>query len=68
MIMEETASMTGDSTFCQRMTHNLAQDSYLIKFASEKCVLLGATFIGRKAGKMRKVTAQALLSWVVWSE
>ena len=41
---------------------------YLIKYAAEKCVLRGATFIGRKAGKMRKVTAQALLSWVVWPE
>ena len=31
MIMEETASTTGASTFCQRMTHNLAQDSLFNK-------------------------------------
>ena len=66
--MKETASTTGASPFCQRMTHNLAQDSLFNKFASEKCVLRGATFIGRtfigrKAGKMRKVQLWQLLCW-----
>jgi hypothetical protein len=46
------------SSFCTR--------SFLVR---EKCVLLGVILrAGRKAGKMRKVTAQALLSLVVWSK
>ena len=36
MIMEETASTTGASTFCQRMTHNFAQDSVFNKVCIEK--------------------------------
>jgi hypothetical protein len=48
------------------MTHIFAQDPFFNKHQKEKCVLKGAsycaTFIGRKERKMRKVTAQALLS------
>ena len=36
MIMEETASTPGASTFCQRMTHNFAQDSVFNKVCIEK--------------------------------
>jgi len=50
------------------MAYNFAQDPFFNKFHGEKCVLRGVTFIGRKAGKMRKVTTQALLSLVVRSE
>jgi hypothetical protein len=50
------------------MTHSLAQDPFFKKCQREKCVWLGVTLMGRNAGKMRKVTAQALLSLVVWSE
>jgi hypothetical protein len=34
----------------------------LINVKEKKCVWRGVTFMGRRAGKMRKVTAQALLS------
>jgi hypothetical protein len=34
----------------------------------EECVLCSITFLGKKAGKMRKLTTQALLSLVVWPE
>ncbi len=54
--------------FCHRMAYNFAQDPFLNKCQREKCVWRGATFMGRRAGKMRKVTAQALLSLLVWSE
>jgi hypothetical protein len=47
------------------MTYDFA---FFNKHQTEKCVLQGVTFIGRKAGKMRKVTAQGLLSLVAWSE
>jgi hypothetical protein len=47
------------------MAYNFAQDPFFNKCQGEKCVLLGVTFIGRKAGKKRKVTTQALLSLVV---
>jgi hypothetical protein len=50
------------------MTYNFAQDPFFDKCQREKCVLLGATILGRKAGTMRKVTAQDLLNLVVWSE
>jgi hypothetical protein len=48
-----------------RMTYNFAQDPFFNKCQREKW---GVTFIGGKAGKVRKITAQALLSLVVWSE
>ena len=47
------------------MAFNFAQYPFLNKHKEEKCVLPGVTLIGRKAGKMRKVTTQALLSLVV---
>jgi hypothetical protein len=50
------------------MTYNFAQDLSLKNVQEKKCVLLVVTILGRKAGKMRKVTAQALLNLVVWSE
>jgi hypothetical protein len=50
------------------MAYNFAQDPFFDKYQREKCVWLGVTFMGRRAGKMRKVTAQALLSLVFWSE
>jgi hypothetical protein len=66
--MEKTASTNMFSTFCHRMTYNIAQDPFFKKNQREKSVWQGVTFIKRRAGKMRKVTAQALLSLVVWSE
>jgi hypothetical protein len=48
------------STFCHRMTYNFAQDPFLIN-VKEKNLSCAVTFLERKAGKMRKVTAQALL-------
>ena len=50
------------------MAYNYAQDPFFDKRQREKCVWRGVTFTGRRAGKMRKVTAQALLSLLVWSE
>jgi hypothetical protein len=50
------------------MAYNYAQDPFFNKRQREKCVWRGVTFKGRRAGKMRKVTAQALLSLLVWSE
>jgi hypothetical protein len=66
--MKETASTNIFSTFCHRLTYNFAQDPFFNKCHREKRVLQGVTFMGREAGKMRKVTAQALLSMVAWSE
>jgi hypothetical protein len=66
--MEETASTNIFSTFYHRMAYNFAQDPFFNKCQREKCVWQGVTFMGRRAGKMGKVTAQALLSLVVWSE
>ena len=53
MIMEETASttgLTGASTFCQRMTHNLAQDSLFNKVCSRKMCLARCN-LHRKGGR-----------------
>jgi hypothetical protein len=50
------------------MAYNFAQDPFFKKCQREKCVWQGVTFMGRMAGKLRKVTAQALLSLEVWSE
>jgi hypothetical protein len=50
------------------MPYNFAQDPFFHKFQREEYVWQGVTFMGRRAGKMRKVTAQALLSLLVWSE
>ena len=36
MIMDETAATSGASTFCQRMTHNFAQDSLFNKVCIRK--------------------------------
>jgi hypothetical protein len=49
------------------MTYNVAQDLFFNKCQREKCVLQSVIiiFIGGMAFKMRKVTAQALLSLVV---
>jgi hypothetical protein len=66
--MEMTASTNIFSTFCHRMAYNFAQDPFFNTCQREKCVWLGVTFMGRRAGKMRKVRAQALLSLSVWSE
>ena len=66
--MKKTSSTNISSTFCHRMAYNFAQDPFFNKCQGEKCVLWDVTFTGRKAGKKRKVTTQALLSLVVWSE
>jgi hypothetical protein len=66
--MEKTGSTNMFSTFCHRMAYNYAQDPFFNKCKREKCVWQGVTFMGRRAGKMRKVTAQALLSFLVWSK
>jgi hypothetical protein len=66
--MEKIATTNIFSTFCHRMPYNFAQDPFFHKFHREKYVWQGVTFMGRRAGKMRKVTAQALLSLLVWSE
>jgi hypothetical protein len=66
--MEETASTNMFSTFCCRMAYNFAKDPFFNKCQREKCVWKGVTFMRRRAGKMRKVTARALLCLVVWSE
>ena len=50
MIMEETASTTGASTFCQRMTHNLAQDSLFNKVCMRKMCLARCN-LHRKEGR-----------------
>jgi hypothetical protein len=50
------------------MAYNFAQDPLFHKCQREKCVLQGVAFMGRRAGKLRKVTAQALLGLVVLSE
>jgi hypothetical protein len=52
------------------MAYNFAQDPLIYKCQREKCVWWGVTFMGRtwRAGKMRKVTIQALLSLLIWSE
>jgi hypothetical protein len=50
------------------MAYNFAQDPFFNKRQREKCVWRGVTFKGRRAGKMRKVTDQALLSLLVWLE
>jgi hypothetical protein len=49
------------------MAYNFAQDPFFNK-CQEKNVSGNVTFMGRRSGKMRKVTAQALLSLVLWSE
>jgi hypothetical protein len=36
------------------MAYNFAQDPSFKKCQGEKCVLLGVTFMGRRARKMRK--------------
>jgi hypothetical protein len=68
--LEETVSTNIFFTFCLRMGYNFAQDPFFNKCQRDKCVWRGVTFMGRRAGKMRKVTAQAfmLLSLVVWLE
>jgi hypothetical protein len=68
--MEATAPTNNFSTFSHRMAYNFAQDPFFNKCQREKCDLLSVTMpaFRKKAGKMRKVTAQALLSLVVWSE
>jgi hypothetical protein len=48
------------------MACNSAQDPFFNECQREKCVWQGVTFMGRRAGKLRKVTAQALLSLLVW--
>jgi hypothetical protein len=48
------------------MTYIFAQDPLFDNVKEKMCE--GVTFKERKAGKMRKVTAQALLGLVVWSE
>jgi hypothetical protein len=53
-------------TFCHRMAYYIAQDLFFHKCQRTKCVLLGVTISGKEADKMRKVTAQALLSLVVY--
>jgi hypothetical protein len=50
------------------MAYIFAQDPFFNKYQREKCVWRGVAILERQAGKMRKVTAQALLSLVVWSE
>jgi hypothetical protein len=50
------------------MAYDFAQDPFFNKCQREKCVWQGVILKGRRAGKMRKVTAQALLSLLVWSE
>jgi hypothetical protein len=50
------------------MAYIFAQDPFFDKCQRGKSVWQGVTFMRRRAGKMRKVTAQALLSLVVWSE
>jgi hypothetical protein len=47
------------------MAYNIAQDPFFKKYQREKCVWQGVTFKRRRTGKMRKVTAQALLSLLV---
>jgi hypothetical protein len=66
--MEKMASTNIFSTFCHRMAYNFAKDPSFDKCQREKCAWQGVNFMGRRAGKTRKVTAQALLSLVVWSE
>jgi hypothetical protein len=66
--MEDSASINIFSNFHHRLTHNFAQGPFFDECQREKCVLQGVTFIGEKAWKMKKVTAHALLSFVVWSE
>jgi hypothetical protein len=61
--MEETAFTNILSTFCHRMTNDFTR-SFLLLIVKENNV----TILGRKAGKMRKVTVQALLSLVVLLE
>jgi hypothetical protein len=48
------------------MACNFAQDPFFNECQRGKCVWQGVTFMGRRAGKLRKVTAQALLSLLVW--
>jgi hypothetical protein len=56
--------------FCNMNLYQLfkTQDPFFNKRQREKCVLLGVIILGKKAGKMRKATAQALLRMVVWSD
>jgi hypothetical protein len=61
--MEETASINIFSTSCHRMAYKLHKILSLINVGEK-----GVSFVGRRAGKLRKVTAQAFLSLVVWSE
>jgi hypothetical protein len=62
--MEKSASTNIFFTFCHRVIYNFAQDPFFNKCQREKleCALQSVSFIGGKAGKMRKVTTQALLS------
>jgi hypothetical protein len=53
---------------CHRMAYNFARDTFFSKCQKEKCVLQGVASMGGKVCKMRKVTAQAVLSLVVSSE
>jgi hypothetical protein len=46
------------------MAYNFAQDPFFNKCQRDKCVWQGVTLMRRRAGKMRKVTAQSLLSLV----
>jgi predicted KAP-like P-loop ATPase len=62
--MKATASTNIFSTFFH-IIFCFAQVPFFNKCQKEKCVLKDVTFTGRKAGEMRKVTAQVLLSLVL---
>jgi hypothetical protein len=67
MEMEETAFTNISSTFCHRKTNNFAQNTFLNKRHKRKICCPVVASIAREAGKMSRVTAQALLSLLAWS-
>jgi hypothetical protein len=72
--IQNLVDRNGGDSFFKHIFYLLSQNDMIyhkiLSFINvkKKSVLQDVTFIGRKAGKMREVKAQALLSLVVWSE
>jgi hypothetical protein len=68
MEMEETAFTNIPSTFYHKKTNNFAQNAFLNQYHKRIICYPVAASTAREAGKMSRVTAQALLSLLAWSE